>query len=394
MAFRVSPQSVADWLRYFEKSDEPLNRLMSYENDLIALLQTGLNREHEFRQTFELLKHVFPYFALSLSHTEQWSRLLMDALLMAQDIKDNELQVTIFRWWGEAYLKSGQHQPASNAFRIGLERAESGEINDMLVAMYTGIFKLQWFDLEQDVTQPLLQQALDAAARVRDRGLRANLYDALASAYTRLSKTQIALGYGQTAFAYWYRVGNHSGLGRAAYTLASIYIYMTQLTEDNRFLDHAIIYLEIARAELAQTDDVWQYPLLAYQQAGIYYQLEDYEVAADWYEQSLKEAVNTNAPHYIVIAHHGLGLAQAKLKLFTAGRRNLLTALKSWETLHNSYEKGSVLVGLTDLELHAGNLEKSRAYLYTGLEVARSVMDNGMRQFLTDQVDDLESKLG
>lgn len=393
MAFKLSPETVADWLRYLKKNDNPLNRILAHENELISLLHIGLNREQDFRIAFELLTRVFPYFALTLSHIEKWSPLLMDALLMAQDIKDNKLQVMLFRWLGESYLKVGQHQSASRAFTTGLNRAESGQIDDMIVAMYTGIFKLQWFDLEQDLTRPLIQQALDAAMRASDHGLRADLYDALASAYVRLQKTDIALGYGQTAFAYWHNVHNHSGIGRAAYTLAAIYTHTTQLTEDKRFLDHAIIYLDIARDELSQTDDVWQYPLLAYEAAGIYYQREDYEAAASWFEQSLKEAVNTNAPHYGVIAHHGLGLAQAKLKLFAAGRRNLLTALKSWDDFNNAYEKGSVLIGLADLEYHAGNKEKARSYLYSGLEVARCVHDETMRQFLIDQFDDIERKL-
>lgn len=393
MAFKLSPETVADWLRYLKKSENPLNRLLPHEKELVSLLHVGLNREQEFRSSFELLTLVFPYFALTLSHSDLWSPLLMDALLMAQDIKDNELQVTLFRWWGETYLKTGQHQSASRAFNTGLERAEAGQIDDMMVAMYTGIFKLQWFDLDQDVTKPLIRQALDAAARVNDTGLRADLHDALASAYVRLRKTAVALGYGQTAFAYWYVMRNHSGLGRAAYTLAAVYTHMTQITEDKRFLDRAINYLEIARDELSHTDDVWQYPLLAYEEAGIYYQLEDYEAAASWFEQSLNEALNINSPHYVVIAHHGLGLAQAKLRLFAAGRRNLLTALKRWDDFNNAYEKGSVLVGLADLELHAGNKEKARSYLYTGLDVARCVADETMRQFLVEQFNDIERLL-
>ncbi len=360
---------------------------------MVSLLHVGLNREQEFRTTFELLTYVFPYFALTLAHIDDWPPLLIDALLMAQDIKDNDLQVQVFRWLGESYLKTAQHQAASHAFKTGLERAEAGEIDDMVVAMYIGIFKLQWFDLTQDVIQPLLKQALDAASRANDRGLRAGLYDALASAYVRLQSTQLALGYGQTAFAYWYSVRSHSGLGRTAYTLAVIYTHMTQLTEDKRFLSPAIEYLEIARDELAQTEDVWQYPLLAYQQAGIYYQLEEYEDAVIWFEQSLNEAVTTNSPHYIVIAHHGLGLAQAKLRLFVAGRRNLMAAMKIWDELSNAYEKGSVLIGLADLEYQAGNYEKARLHLYTGLDVASRVVDEGMRQFLIDQLNDIERKL-
>ena len=88
MEFRVSSDSVSDWLRYIKNTGEPLNWLAPHEDTLLIVLRQGLNRERQFRKSFELLTLVFPYFALSLSHTEQWSPLLRDALLMALDIKE------------------------------------------------------------------------------------------------------------------------------------------------------------------------------------------------------------------------------------------------------------------------------------------------------------------
>lgn len=206
---------------------------------------------------------------------------------MAQDIKDNDLQVKVFRWMGEVSLKVGKHQIAHDVFLTALERAEAGQIDDMKVAVYIELIKLQWFNLKQNLTQTLVKQALDIAAQIENHALQAELFDALASAYARLSYTEIALGYGQTAFAYWTLVKSHSGMGRAAYTLSAIYMHIGQLKDDKRFLNQAISYLEIAHDELAHTDDMWQYPLLAYEQAAIYFQLEEFEEAASWFQQSL-----------------------------------------------------------------------------------------------------------
>jgi hypothetical protein len=71
MKFKLSSESVSDWLRYIKYAGEPLNWLTPYENNLITLLRQGLNRERHFRKSYELLTLVFPYFALSLSHTEE-----------------------------------------------------------------------------------------------------------------------------------------------------------------------------------------------------------------------------------------------------------------------------------------------------------------------------------
>src|SRR5882724_5926724 len=138
MEFRLSAESESDWLRYIKNVGEPLQWLAPYENNLLTLLHQGLNRERQFRESYELLTQVFPYFALSLSHTEQWSPLLWDALLMAQDIKDNDLQIKVFCWMGEAYLKIGKHESARKVFSTALEHAEAGQIDEMKVAVYTG----------------------------------------------------------------------------------------------------------------------------------------------------------------------------------------------------------------------------------------------------------------
>ncbi len=392
MELKLSPETIGDWLRYIKNSDKPFNWLIPYEANLLSLLQTGLNRERDFRKSYDLLTIVFPYFALNLSHSEQWSPLLADALLMAQDIQNNEFQVKVFRWMGESYLKIGQHQSARSAFSTALERAETGQIDDMKVAVFTGLFKLQWFDLRQNVSQMLVEQALATARCVEDLKLRADLYEALAFAYGRMRETKVALGYGQTALVYWQSLNDSSGLGRAAYTLAAVYTQITQITEDKRFLKYAIQYLEMAHDALSQTNDVWQYPLLAYERAVIYYQLEEYETAASWFQQSLQEADRINAPHYVVIAHHGLGLAQAKLSQFNSARHYLLKALESWITLKNNYEQASVLVGLADLELCAGNRTESTAYIHDGLIITDQIEDNEMQQFLRDQFQDLLEK--
>ncbi len=393
MEFKLSSESVSDWLRYIKVTGEPLNWLARYEDNLLAVLRQGISTERQFRKSYELLTLVFPYFALSLSHTKQWSELLRDALLMAQDIKDNDLQVKVFRWMGEAYLKAGQHESARTAFSTALERAETGQINDMKVAVYTGLFKLQWFNFKQSLTRTLVQQALEAAHISADRGLQADLYIALAPAYAQMMETEMALGYGQTAFAYWMANTHYSGIGRSAYTLAAIYMHIGHIEDNKRFLDHAINYLDIARDALTHTDDKWQYPLLAYEQASIYFQLEDFEAAASWYQQSLSEAERMNSPQYVVIAQHGLGLAQTRLANYTSARHHLYLALKHWDGFKNSYEKANVLAALADLELRTSDYALARYYLDQGLQCVDEIQDQKRQEFMQEQFQEIADRL-
>lgn len=393
MDFKISTESAKDWLRYIQNRNEPLSWLVPYESNLLSVLEHGLSWEPTFRESFELLTTVFSYFALTLSHTEAWPPLLRDALLMAQDIRDNDLQTTVFRWMGEAYLKVGKHEAARKAFSTALDRSETGNINDMKVAVYTGLFKLEWFDLKQNLTQTLVQQALETVKLIEDRALQADFYDALAPAYARKMDTASALGYGQTALAYWKSVNNNSGIGRTAYTLASVYIHIAQIKEDKRFLNNAISHLELARDVLSRTDEVWQYALLAYQQATIYFQLEEYESASSWFRQSLNEATNTNTPQYVVVAQHGLGLALSRLREFSQARQYLQSALKHWQELQNNYEQANVFIGLADLELSAENKELAKFYVQDGLQCAMEIADPKMRDFMKLQYEEVVGRL-
>lgn len=387
-------ESVADWLRYIKNANEPtLNWLAPHEDTLFSVLQHGLNWEPEFRKAFELLTLVFPYFALSLAHIERWSPFLMDALVTAQDIKYKDLQISVFRWMGEVSLKLGKHDVARDRFVMVLERADTDDINDLKLAVYIGLLKAEWFDLKQDITQKLVKQALETVHLIQDHALVADFYNALAPAYARKMDTDVALGYGQTAFAYWMSTSNYSGIGRTAYTLAGVYVYINQLTDNKRFLNNAISYLDIARESLAHTDDVWQHPLLAYQEAVIYFQLEDYGSASSWFQQSLSEAENTNSPQYIVIAQHGLGLALSKLGQFSLARRYLRFALKRWEALKNSYEQASIFVGLADLEVSAGDKALAKSYVAEGLQYIKEIEDPKMRDFIQLQFQDVLDRM-
>ncbi|MBI1282654.1 MAG: tetratricopeptide repeat protein [Anaerolineaceae bacterium] len=388
-------ESVGDWLRYLKNSKaDTLNWLAPHEDTLLSILQHGLNWEPEFLKSFELLTAVFPYFGLTLSHIKQWFPLLMDALLTAQDIKYVDLQLKVFRWLGETYLKLGKPNAARDQFLNVLERAETRDINDLKVAVYIGLFKLQWFDLRLEITETLVQQALDTARLVEDRALQADLFNALAPIYARKTETEIALGYGQTAFAYWVSVNNYSGIGRTGYVLGGVYVYLNQLKGDRRFLRYAMTYLELAREALAHTDDVWQYPLLAYQQAVIYFQLGDYGSASSWYQQSLNEAESLNSPHYIVIAQHGFGLALSKLGQFSMARRYLRFALQYWEEVQNRYEQAAIYVGLADLELAAKDKKLARVYVDEGLAYVEDIQDANMQQFMRQQFQEVIDRGG
>lgn len=365
----VKQASARDWLRYIQNEGSDLSWLASHEEALISIIQRDLYRDSEFHRAYELLTLVFPYFGVMLEHLDKWSSLLMDTLLQAQSLRDNERQVQILRWIGRAHLKTAKHEASQDAFEIALERAEAGNFDEMTVAAYAGLLKLQWFDLRHSVTQQVVNHALAVVKRVSDLRLKGELYDALAFAYARIGETQRALGYGQMAYVFWDVVQDNGGIGRTAFTLAEVYRYAARYEDSDICLERALEFLEIARSNMAKTQHVWQHALIAYTQASIYFQRGQWNEAESWYRIALDEAVNMNRPQYVVVARHGLGLTQAKLGQFDNARDNLHLALEFWRGSNNIFEEADLLYGLADLEVSAANIETARQHLVAALEL-------------------------
>jgi tetratricopeptide (TPR) repeat protein len=365
----VKQVNTRDWLRYIQNEGSDLSWLAPHEEALISLIQRDLYRDSEFHRAYDLLLLVFPYFGVILEHLDEWLSLLMDALLQAQSLRDNERQVQILRWIGRAHLITGKHHASHDIFAIALERADEGKIDHMMMASYAGLLKLYWFDLRQPLIQQVAEKAMEIVQRVEDFRLKGELYDALAFAYARIGETQMALGYGQMAYVLWNAVHDSGGIGRTAFTLAEVYRYAARYEDSDICLERALDFLEIARSNMAKTQHVWQHALIAYTQASIYFQRGQWPEAESWYQIALEEAVNMNRPQYVVVVRHGMGLTQAKLGQFDPARRNLQQALTFWKQMNNLYEQANVLYGLADLEVLAGNIRLARDHLKDALEL-------------------------
>lgn len=371
----VKQVNARDWLRYIQNDSSDLSWLAPHEEALISVIQRDIYRDSEFHRAYDLLLLVFSYFSLTVRYLDKWVGVLMDALLQAQSLRDNERQVQILRWIGQAHLMMGKHDASHDIFAIALERADEGKIDHMMVASYAGLLKLYWFDLRQPLIHQVAEKAMETVRRVDDYRLKGELYDALAFAYARIGETQRALGYGQMAYIFWNVVQDNGGIGRTAFTLAEVYRYAARYEDSDICLERALEFLEIARSNMAKTQHVWQHALIAYTQASIYFQRQQWNEAESWYQIALEEAVNMNRPQYVVVVRHGLGLTQAKLGLFDAARSNLQLVWASWNEMNNLFEQADVLYGLADLEVLAGNIRLARNHLNDALELC-SQLDN------------------
>lgn len=381
-------QRARDWLRYIYNQGEDLGWLSAYENELVGVLRRGIYTPSEFKDAIHLLIKVFPYFITTRLHTEIWLPILISALVQAQDLKNNDLQARLSCCLGETYLKSGKHRSSHASFQLALERAAEGKTDELIVAAYTGLFRLQWFDREHLLNQTLVKHALEVTQRLDKSALAlsAALHDALAFAYVQVGDTAQAIGHAQTAYFQSLRTGIPNDIGHAAYTTAMCYRVAALFSQVKHCLTQADYFLTQARSILAQTDQKWQHVLLTYEQGILYLQSKDYEAAEQWLTLTLAEAQGLGILYHIAIAHHALGLVQTSLKKFDDARESLQQALGLWKEMNNIFEHLSLLQALGYLEGLAGNKEIALHHLTTAEEACQKLDPTTFRALLLARI--------
>ncbi|MEO8612193.1 MAG: hypothetical protein ABI690_30140 [Chloroflexota bacterium] len=353
--------SIRDWLELVQQNSDNGSWMSKNENDLHAALKTGLQRPPTFHDAVELLMQVIPRYAFVLSHHKLWMPLLLEALLQAQDLRDNGMQVQILTQLGEAYLSLGKNEAARDAFEIALGRAKDGDVKEMLLASYIGIIRIQSVRMGDEYDPELMAQALALSREIPDLVLKAETHLSLALAYIHTRETVAAIEHGQIAYIYWHRLKNDVGLARTLYLLSAAYRFIWSLKRAEELL-------QWTSERFGDTDYNRQYTFLAYETGALYIQSKEYGVALQWLTLALREAISIDYFPSMVSCYHALGIAETGLEAFDKAETHLKEAIAGWEKLNNFFELASAYQAMGNLENKRNcpkdaleNLEKARA---------------------------------
>jgi tetratricopeptide (TPR) repeat protein len=188
----------------------------------------------------------------------------------------------------------------------------------------------------------------------------------LAVAYSYSGDLPAALGHGQMAYAYFYRLGDSLGMGRAMYSLSQAYRLIRRFEQAKRTL-------ELAKTHYSETDNPRQYAGLAYAEGLLLLNCGEYESARQWLELAVKEARTLEHPHYLAKHLYGLGLAEIYLESFDSARKHLRAALAIWLKEKNLYEEANVNYALGFLEYKSGNARNACAFYQQALQLCRAI---------------------
>jgi len=324
----TSVMAARDWSQQIQDHPDDSQWLSRQEDTLYPVIQSSLYKPPAFHDAVELLMRVFPHYALVLFHVKRWSPLLLQALVQAQDLRDNEIQIRILTHIGEAYQTLDKNEAAYEAFQIALARAGEGQFKAMMLAAYIGLIRMQSVSMGDEYDPNLLTQALVLSHEIDDLALKAALHQSLSLANIHTRETVAAIEHGQIAYVYWHYLKNDLERAKTLYLLSAAYRFMWRLKQAEELLQKAAEGFE-------NTSYNRQYTFLAYEAGALYLQRKEYEAATQWLMMALREASNIDYTALIISSQHGLGIAQTGLGQFDEAEANLQHAINGWQTIKN-----------------------------------------------------------
>jgi tetratricopeptide (TPR) repeat protein len=374
----TSMTTIRDCLRQVESHQKDTRWLSQHEDKLHTVVAGSIYRQSEFHDAVEILMMVFPHYALELCH-QKWSTTLVSALVQAQDLRDNEIQIRILTQLGEGYITWGKNTLSREAFSIALERAREGQFKAMMLAAYIGLIRMQSVSMGDTYDPDLLSKALTLSREIDDLTLKAALHQSLLLAYLHTRETVAAIEHGQIAYIYSHHLGNRLEMAKTLYLLSAAYRFAW-------LLERAEGILQFAAEKFEKTDYNRQYAFLAYDAAALHLLNKEYNDAAQWSTIALSEAINIDIPYLITASHHALGIAQTGLGQYQEAEQNLKYAIKGWEKLNNYYELVSAHQAMGNLDNKRREPENALLWLQKALELCMKTPPSSHRTWLESHI--------
>lgn len=379
--------TIQGWLDEMENHTDDPRWLDDNEDKLFQDISAGLYTPCVFHDTIKLLNQVYPYYALVRFRAKRWSPLLINGLMQAMDLRDNEMLIQIYTQLGESQLITGKSQGAHDSFQTALDRAQEGESQAAMLAVYIGLIRVQALNLDDAYSETLVDNALQLNPEVDDLALTSALYQAICLASLTWKQPVEAFEFGQSAFVGWYALGKEIELGKSAALIAEVFRFTQNFRQAESWLDLAADYF-------FRTGYKRQDALISYQRGALLVDQGELDAGEQWLQQSLEEASAAGWDHYIALASHSLGILQGKQKKFTNSEANLKNALKFWEKMGDIYEMTAIHHAMGWLENKRGNSDAARKWFHEGLQLAERIPHQKQREYMqkliSETIDEIE----
>lgn len=385
VSIEVSMNELLHLKQEFQRRSEDCIWVSSHIDQLFGAIARAIHFPQLAVSATEFLNDLFPCLIVRDDY-RRWEAILVEALMHAQNLKDDEFQMRIWAELGQNYLQFGLRNKAYEAFTTASERGE--DAHSPLIALIGKIGQLKthaFFD--RGYFNDLVGEILDLAREIDEPAVYGTAHSALALAYMLRAETKRALGHGQTAFAWWRNVGNTLQMGDVALILAEACRLAARMEQADR-------YLRLAENYLVEIDNMRKSATYAYNK-GVWYfsSQQNFHEAEHSLETALSIFEQADFPYQANAARHALALAQIKLGKYTDARCHLGKALMQWRHLRNRYEQANAAHALGFLYFCQGDEEQARRWYRRALNLCEKVPDSPMLENLQRLIHEDAAKL-
>jgi tetratricopeptide (TPR) repeat protein len=343
-------------LRQFGTNRPPDSWLIVNENAIRESIYDGLRHNPEMRCAFQLLEKLVHIYIVDFFHPAEWSPILEAALIEAQDLRDVPVMTFVISQLAEARYQLGRNKGALAAFEIALDRAQTNDLEQMELAAYIGLIRVQATNLSADFEPDLFEKAIQRTQIIGKSETRAALCQALALAYINRWELAEGLRWARKSFYQWRTMGEDKEAAQTCYLIAVAFRMAQKYKQAIRWLNRGEEYFGF-------TLYVKQVMLIPHERGVVLYQMNQHESARTWLLESLKVSEDLNASHYIYASQYMLGATQIELDKLDEAERLLNLAKEGWLAYGNNYELIITTIGLSHLSRKREDRMRAEAYL-------------------------------
>lgn len=364
------------------------------ENLLVVeqTLMQALNTDRHAIRTITLTLNIYDTIATVpyLFDPDNWIRLLYEALLIAQQMRDNYTQVLVWIRMGTIYAQNGRVTSARTAFTIALERAEQEHKYELVLRLYIHLFALHTQDQVGDVPQAQVDDACDLANRLENHKLTAALKQQVATAYGFRGEVHQAELYAQEAMTYWRLEGNPVEMARTVFSLSA----------SHRIVDNIEVALELLNGAsdlFATTDYPRQHLAINFEYAQHLLHQKNYDDAYELLKLTQRELSQMNAMHTTARDHAACSFSMAELfrhnAQFDQAREAYQSAISHWRNCADTYYQAMTLHELSCLELEDNQPQKAAALLQNSFDFVKQLPQSPRKERLNASLAETQSQL-
>jgi len=345
-------------------------------DDNIDHLNDVIQRAVSYQQIavsgIELLNAIFPC-VIERDDYRKWEEILDEAMLHAQNMKDNEFMMQLWVELGQNYLQYGRRKEAFEAFTMISERGEDYHVPEMELLGKIGQIRTQAI-YQKGHYKDLIPEVLALAKTLDKPILHAMTHSALTLGYMLRRETVQALEHGQIAYTWWHKLNNFGQKADIAFLMAEACRLASRLEQADRFLKLA------EKQNQSSPQYIRKLGVLAYHRGSVEIEQNNPAEAEKSYLVALEHFQQIEYPYLIAATHHALGVTQSKLGKFSEARSNLTTGLKIWSKLESPYDEMSITYAIGFLAFQQGNPGSALRWYNKAQKMLEQIADSPSRQ--------------